>query len=153
VWRTNGEMCLPLSSFPRTTVKPLGQGRGSVSSPVDAVCHILGMFRSAPVRFSQRLNERTRAKGGVRVGGARSSAISNFSERMAEAGELLERTIGVVFLAAAVVTVTCAAALVAAFTFAVIHNGDDFDFGGGSGDFGNGSGGGGDIIVLPAGPF
>jgi hypothetical protein len=87
------------------------------------------------------------------VGGARSSAISNFSERMAEAGELLERTVGVVFLAAAVVMVTCAAALVAAFTFAVIHNGDDFDFGGGSGDFGNGSGGGGDIIVLPAGPF
>jgi hypothetical protein len=41
-------------------------------------------------------------------------------------------------------------ALLAAFTFAVIHNGDDFDFGNGSGDFGNGSGGGGDIIVLPA---
>ena len=78
------------------------------------------------------------------------SAISKVSKRMEEAGELLEEAIGAVFLAAAVVVTTCVVALLAAFTFAVIHNGDDFDFGNGSGDFGNGSGGGGDIIVLPA---
>ena len=74
------------------------------------------------------------------------SAISKVSKRMEEAGELLERAIGVVFLAAGIVVTTCVVALLAAFTFAVIHNGDDFDFG-------NGSGGGGDIIVLPAQPF
>jgi hypothetical protein len=81
------------------------------------------------------------------MSGARRSAMSNLSERMAEAGELLESTIGAVFLAAGVVVITCVAALVTAFTFAVIHNGDDFDFSPGSG------GGGGDIIALPAQPF
>jgi hypothetical protein len=74
------------------------------------------------------------------------SAISNVSKRMEEAGELLERAIGVMFLAAVLVVIPCVVALLAALTFAVIHNGDDFDFG-------NGSGGGGDIIVLPAQPF
>jgi hypothetical protein len=44
------------------------------------------------------------------------------------------------------VVITCVVALFAAFTFAVLHNGDDFDFS-------TGSGGGGDIIVLPAQPF
>jgi hypothetical protein len=74
------------------------------------------------------------------------SAISNVSQRMAETGELLERAIGVMFLAAVLVVIPCVVALVAAFTFAVLHNGDDFDFS-------TGSGGGGDIIVLPAQPF
>jgi hypothetical protein len=76
------------------------------------------------------------------------SAISKVSERMEEAGELLERAIGVMFLAWSVlVVIPCVVALLAALTFAVIHNGDE-DF-----DFGNWSGGGGDIIVLPAQPF
>jgi hypothetical protein len=74
------------------------------------------------------------------------SAISNASDRIAEAGELLEHAIGVVFLAALLVVTTCVVALVAAFTFAVLHNGNDFDFG-------HGSGRGGDIIVLPVQPF
>ena len=73
------------------------------------------------------------------------SAISNVSRRTEETGELLERAIGVTFLAAVLVVITCVVTLLAAFTFAVIHNGDDFDFG-------NGSGGGGDIIVVPQ-PF
>ncbi len=76
------------------------------------------------------------------------SAISNVSERLAEMGRLLEDAIGVMFLAWSVlVVIPCVVALLAAFTFAVIHNGDE-DF-----DFGNGFGGGGDIIVLPAQPF
>jgi hypothetical protein len=70
------------------------------------------------------------------------SVISNVSERMAETGELLERVIGVVFLAAAIVVILCVMTLVAAGTFGVIHKGNDFSFGG--------SGRGGDIIVLPA---
>jgi hypothetical protein len=73
------------------------------------------------------------------------SAISNVSKRMHETAELLEHAIGLMFLAAGLVVITCVVALVAAFTFAVIHNGDDFDFG-------NGSGGGSDIIVVPQ-PF
>jgi hypothetical protein len=77
------------------------------------------------------------------------SAISNFSERIADAGDMMERTLGVVFLAAVVVVVTCVAALVAAGTFAVLHPGNDFGSGHGLG----GSGGGGDIIVVPAPPF
>jgi hypothetical protein len=81
------------------------------------------------------------------------SAISNFSERIADAGDMMERTLGVVFLAAAVVVVTCVAALIAAGTFAVIHPGNDFGFGHGLGGSGSGSGGGGDIIVVPAPPF
>jgi hypothetical protein len=80
------------------------------------------------------------------------SAISKVSKTMQETGDLLERAIGVVFLTAGIVVTTCVVALLAAFTFAVIHNGDDFDFNNGSG-FHNGSGGGGDIIVLPAQPF
>jgi hypothetical protein len=79
---------------------------------------------------------------------ARSKAISNFSERMAEAGELLESAIGVVFLAGGVVVIACVTVLLAAFPFLVVYNVDDFDFGNGS-DFG----GSGDIIVLPAQPF
>jgi hypothetical protein len=80
---------------------------------------------------------------------SKTSAISNVSERMAEAGELLERTLGVVFLAALVVVVSCVVALVAAFTFAVLHPGNDFNLGDGSGGGGHSSRGG-DIIVLPA---
>ena len=79
------------------------------------------------------------------------SAIRKASERMAETGELLERGLGVMWLAAGIVVVACVVTLFASFTFAVVHNGDDFDFGNGS-DFG-GSGGGGDIIVLPGQPF
>jgi len=75
------------------------------------------------------------------------SSISNVSKRMEQTGELLERAIGVMFLGAVLVAIPCVLALLAAFTFAVIHNGDDFDFGNGSG------GRGGDIIVLPAQPF
>ena len=86
-------------------------------------------------------------KAGSHERSGKLSAISNVSERMAEMGELLERAIGVVFLAAALVVIPCVVALVAAFTFAVIHNGDDFDF------HGSGSARGGDIIVLPAQPF
>jgi hypothetical protein len=52
--------------------------------------------------------------------------------------------VGVVFLAAALLVILCIATLVAAGTFGVLHNGNDF---------GNGSGRGGDIIVLPAQPF
>src|SRR3954454_3051394 len=74
------------------------------------------------------------------------STISKFSRRMEETGELLERAIGVMFLAAALVVIPCVLALLAAGTFAVLHNGNDFDFGGGSGSR---SGGEGDIIVLP----
>jgi hypothetical protein len=76
------------------------------------------------------------------------SVISNVSERVAETGQLLERAVGVVFLAAAILVILCIAALVAAGTFGVLHNGNDF-----GNDFGNGSGRGGDIIVLPAQPF
>jgi hypothetical protein len=76
----------------------------------------------------------------------KSSAISNISERLAETGELLEHGIGVALLAAALVVITCVVALFAAFTFAVLHNGNDFNFG-------KGSGGQGDIIILPAQPF
>jgi hypothetical protein len=72
------------------------------------------------------------------------SVISSVSQRMAETGQLLERAVGVVFLAAAILVILCIAALVAAGTFGVLHNGNDF---------GNGSGRGGDIIVLPAQPF
>jgi hypothetical protein len=71
------------------------------------------------------------------------SVISNVSDRVAETGELLERVIGVVFLAAAIVIITCVVLLVAAGTFAVLHHGNDFNFG-------DGSGRGGDVIVLPA---
>jgi hypothetical protein len=74
------------------------------------------------------------------------SVISKTYRGMVETGELLERAIGVMFLAAAVVVIPCVVALLAAFTFAVLHNGDDFDFG-------NGSRGEGDIIVLPGQPF
>jgi hypothetical protein len=74
------------------------------------------------------------------------STISKISRGMEETGELLERAIGVAFLAAALVVIPCVVALLAAFTFAVIHNGDDFDFG-------HGSRGEGDIIILPAQPF
>jgi hypothetical protein len=76
----------------------------------------------------------------------KSSGISNISQRLADTGELLEHGISVVLLAAALVVITCVVALFAAFTFAVLHNGNDFDFG-------HGSGGGGDIIVVPAPPF
>ena len=62
---------------------------------------------------------------------------------MAETGEALESGVYVAFLAAVMVGVLCLAALFAAFTFAVLHPGDDFDFA-------NGSGHGGDTIVLPA---
>jgi hypothetical protein len=72
-----------------------------------------------------------------------SGKISKVSDGMAEAGELLEHAIGVVFLGAALVVLTCAAILVAAGTFAVLHPGNDFNFGGGSGRSG-------DIIVVPA---
>jgi hypothetical protein len=74
------------------------------------------------------------------------STISKISRGMEETGELLERAIGLAFLAAALVVIPCVVALLAAFTFAVIHNGDDFDFG-------QGSRGEGDIIILPAQPF
>jgi hypothetical protein len=97
----------------------------------------------APVRFD--------AREGRRHMSSKKSAISNVSERLAETGELLEDAIGVALLAGALVFITCVVALFAAFTFAVLHNGDDFNFGHGS-DFG-GSGGGSDIIVLPAQPF
>jgi hypothetical protein len=63
-----------------------------------------------------------------------SGAISNVSRRMADAGEWLERAIGVVFLAAGLVVlvvVTCVIILFPAFT--VLHNSDDWDFGGWSG--------------------
>jgi hypothetical protein len=82
------------------------------------------------------------------MSGAGRSTISNVSERMEEAGALLESALEVAFLAAAVVVVTCVAALVAAGTFAVIHPGNDFGFGGSGG-----SGRGGDIIVPPAQRF
>jgi hypothetical protein len=74
------------------------------------------------------------------------SAISILSDRIEETGELLEHAIGVVFLAAAVVVITCVVVLVAAGTFGILHPGNDFNFG-------HGSGGGGDIIVVPAPPF
>jgi hypothetical protein len=74
------------------------------------------------------------------------SAISNVAQRMEDTVELLGRAVWVLFLAAVLVVIPCVVALLAAFTFAVIHNGDDFDFG-------NGTDGGGDIIVLPAQPF
>jgi hypothetical protein len=74
------------------------------------------------------------------------SAISILSDRIEETGELLEHAIGVVFLAAAVVVITCVAVLVAAGTFAILHPGNDFNFA-------DGSGRGGDIIVVPAPPF
>jgi hypothetical protein len=74
------------------------------------------------------------------------SAISKISRRMEETGDMLEQAIGVMFLAAGLVVIPCVVALLAAFTFAVIHNGDDIDLG-------HRSGGTGDIIVLPAQPF
>jgi hypothetical protein len=77
------------------------------------------------------------------------SAISNASERMAETVRLLERGINVMFLAAGIVVIPCVVALIAAFTFAVLHNGNDFNFGDGSGRGGHS----GDVIVLPAQPF
>jgi hypothetical protein len=76
------------------------------------------------------------------------SAISNVAQRMEDTVELLGHAVWVVFLAAVLVVIPCVVALLAAFTFAVIHNGDDFDFGNGTG-----GGGGGDVIVLPAQPF
>jgi hypothetical protein len=76
----------------------------------------------------------------------RVSTISKVSRGLYQAGELLERAIGVMFFAAVLVVIPCAVTLLVAFTFAVIHNGDDFDFG-------SGSGGEGDIIVLPTQPF
>ena len=75
------------------------------------------------------------------------TTISNASRRLEETGELLERAITVMFLAAVVVVIACGMVLAAAFTFAAIHNGDDFDFNG----FANPSGPvEGDMIVLPA---
>jgi hypothetical protein len=61
---------------------------------------------------------------------------------MHETALFLERGINVLFLVAVVVALTCAVMLMTAFTFGVLHNGDDFDFGGASG--------GADIVVLPA---
>jgi hypothetical protein len=75
------------------------------------------------------------------------TTISNVSRRMEETGDLLERAITVMFLAAVVVVIGCVMVLAAAFTFAALHNGDDFDYNG----FGTTSGPvEGDIIVLPA---
>lgn len=70
------------------------------------------------------------------------NTISKTSDRIEEVRELLCRGIEVVFLAAVIVFLACLVALIAAFTFAVLHNGDDFDFGAGRGN-------GADIIVLP----
>jgi hypothetical protein len=74
--------------------------------------------------------------------GGHVSAISRINRGLVETGEVLERAIGVMFFAAALVVIPCVAALLVAFTFAVIHNGDDFTFD-------NGSHGEGDVIVLP----
>jgi hypothetical protein len=75
------------------------------------------------------------------------SAVSKVSERMAETGEWLERTFFAVVLVAGVavlvVVTVCLLTLMAAGTFATLHPGDDFDFGG---EFGS-------SIILPALPF
>jgi hypothetical protein len=63
-----------------------------------------------------------------------SRAISTVSRRLADVGELLERAIGALLLAAGVVVlvvVTCVIILFPAFT--VVHNSDDLHFGGWSG--------------------
>ena len=77
------------------------------------------------------------------------STLSKASERMDDAVELLMRGVEALALAAVVVGLACLVILMSAFTFGVLHNGDDFDFGGGRG----GGGGDADVIVLPASPF
>jgi hypothetical protein len=76
------------------------------------------------------------------------SGISKISERMEETGELLQRAIGVMFLAGCLVVIPCAVALVAFFTFAAIHPGDDVHIGHGARG-GESS----DVIVLPTQVF
>jgi hypothetical protein len=75
------------------------------------------------------------------------STMSKASRRMDEASEFVERGIYVLFLGAVFVALACLVILIGAFTFGVLHNGNDFDFGEGA------RGGEGDTIVLPALPF
>jgi len=56
------------------------------------------------------------------------SVISNASKRMAETVELLERVFNALCVVTAIVILACMTAFLAALTFAVIHNGNDFDF-------------------------
>jgi hypothetical protein len=71
------------------------------------------------------------------------SMITKTSDQLDDAAEMLLRWINVMFLLAVLVAMTCAVILIAAGTFAVLHNGDDFSFGGGAG-------GGGDMIRVPS---
>jgi hypothetical protein len=70
------------------------------------------------------------------------SGLARVTDRLEEALSVVGRAIELLFLAAICVAVLCVITLMVAGTYAVLHNGNDFDFGSGGG------GGGGDVIVL-----
>jgi hypothetical protein len=69
------------------------------------------------------------------------SGIARVTDRLEQALSVVGRAIELLLLAAICVAVLCVITLMVAGTYAILHNGNDFDFG-------SGGGGGGDVIVL-----
>jgi hypothetical protein len=74
------------------------------------------------------------------------SGLTKVTDSLDELVTVLKRAIEAAFSAAVLIGLACLTVLVVAGTFAVLHDGDDFEFGerGGLG----GGGGGGDVIVM-----